>query len=278
MKVKSKHLSLLLTKQMIDKVNYLHQAFPSTEWSGPAWYSTSQSKKSNIPDKWKLVHFVPIDLGTGTSTEFDGKDQTKIIQEEMKKRPQLSKCCVGLIHSHHNMGAYHSGTDNETLEELAPANGFFGSLVVSHAKEHYAFAISYLSQHKHGIIIESDNVIVDKPKIKVDKEFIKTVNNLKEQEKVKPAQQIITWGNNTSYYNHASSYYNNIIGGINAEKQDKLLDISDKFVMGDINVYQARAKFTLMNENFDSFFEEHFDEPVQTNKEGKYLNVTDVGY
>ena len=45
-----------------------------------------------------------------------------------------------------------------------------------------------------------------------------------------------------------------------------------------INVHQARAKFTLMNENFDSFFQEHFDEPVQTNKEGNYLNVTDFGY
>mgnify|MGYP001337346818 FL=1 len=65
---------------------------------------------------------------------------------------------------------------------------------------------------------------------------------------------------------------------MNAKKHDKLFDISDKFVMGDINVHQARAKFTLMNEDFDSFFEEHFDESVQTNKEGKYLNVTDVGY
>ena len=48
--------------------------------------------------------------------------------------------------------------------------------------------------------------------------------------------------------------------------------------MGDINVHQARAKFTLMNEDFDSFFQEHFDESVQTNKEGKYLDVTDSGY
>ena len=175
------------------------------------------------------------------------------------------------------MGAYHSGTDDDTLIDLAPANGFFGSLVVSHAKEHYAFAISYLSQHKHGIIIESENVIVDKPKIKVDKEFIKAVDNLKEQEKAKPAQQIINWGSKSPYYNHAS-YYNNVVGAVNAKKQDKLFDISDKFVMGDINVHQARAKFTLMNEDFDSFFQEHFDEPVQTNKEGNYSDVTDIGY
>tara|TARA_R110000824_G_scaffold215951_2_gene402574 strand:+ start:7750 stop:8355 length:606 start_codon:yes stop_codon:yes gene_type:complete len=197
----------------------------------------------------------------------------------MKAHPQLSKCYVGLIHSHHNMGAYHSGTDDDTLIDLAPANGFYGSLVVSHTKENYAFAISYKSQYQHGIIIESENIILDKPVLKISKEFETVVNNLKKQEESNTKQQVALWNDTAPYYNHpnaSGSYYTSVKGGLKSQIQDNLFSITDEFIAGDINVHQARAKFRVMNEDFDSFFLEYYDETVQTNKKGEYLDVATI--
>ena len=67
----------------------------------------------------------------------------QISKEIYDKHPDYQKCFMGLIHSHHGMGAYFSGTDKQQLEEAANKVGY-PSLVVAHTKTKFAFGISYL--------------------------------------------------------------------------------------------------------------------------------------
>ena len=145
-------------------MNYFLRTFPAKEWSGPAWYLTSKSSKEGFPEDFQLMDFHPLDLGDTSSTEWDSDDFAKILKTKYKMNKALKKCYIGLLHSHHNMGAFFSGTDSDTLEEMAPKEGFYPSLVVStKADKEFAFAFSYLDQYGKTTICK-DDVKLDVPK------------------------------------------------------------------------------------------------------------------
>ena len=60
------------------------------------------------------------------------------------------------------MGAFFSGTDESTLEDMAPKENFYCSLVVASQKDEYAFAFSYLDQYGKGNLykIDKDDIVV----------------------------------------------------------------------------------------------------------------------
>lgn len=108
------------------------------------------------------MHFQPLDLGNGAATEYQAKDLAKILKKTLLAMPELGKCMMGLIHSHHNMDAYHSHTDDDTLEEMAPIKGFYGSLVVSNSND-YAFEFSYKDQYGFPRASEVDEIVYEEP-------------------------------------------------------------------------------------------------------------------
>lgn len=153
---------MILSKTINNKIQYFLSRFPSKEWSGPAWYSIVRDDEG-FPKTFSLQHFHPLDLGHGTATDWEAKDFAKILKDSYTKHPKLKKCCVGLIHSHHSMGAYFSGTDEGTLEDMAPEENFYCSLVVATKKEKYAFAFSYLDQYKKKSLykLDKDDILVN---------------------------------------------------------------------------------------------------------------------
>lgn len=118
-----------------------------------------------------MVDFHPLDLGTSSSTEFEPKDLAKILKTNFAENPKLKKCTMGLIHSHHNMRAYFSSTDTETLHEHAPEKGFYCSLVVSKAVPKKAFAISWQDQYGFTNYYECDNSDIQKPIIPINSKW-----------------------------------------------------------------------------------------------------------
>ena len=62
-------MDLLIPNQIQNQVNYLLKRFPKIEWSGPAWYQMITQDEETM---WKIVYFIPIDLGSHGSTEFNG--------------------------------------------------------------------------------------------------------------------------------------------------------------------------------------------------------------
>ena len=144
-------------------MNYFLRTFPSKEWSGPAWYFKSKSTEEGFPEDFQLMDFHPLDLGDTSSTEWDSDDFAKILKTKYKENKALKQCYIGLLHSHHNMGAFFSGTDSSTLEEMAPKEGFYPSLVVStKADKEFAFGFSYLDQYGK-ISIYKDEVKLEVP-------------------------------------------------------------------------------------------------------------------
>lgn len=153
-----------------NKVNYLLSRFATTEWSGPAWYQVLKTKDNGFPELVSLVYFKPIHLGHGTETELDGNKMGKLLPRVYKKFPDLKDCYLGLIHSHHNMGAFLSGTDKDTAREQATSDGFFFSTVVASNKDPYDCCFTYLDRFGYSNLIEGE-VDVQMPEMTVPKEW-----------------------------------------------------------------------------------------------------------
>jgi len=158
-----------------------------------------------------LVDFWPIDVGTHGSTEWDGKTFIKESKKVYKQHPELQKCFMGNIHSHHTMGAFFSGTDVEHLEEAANQVGY-PSLVVASAKDLFAFAISYIDNFGNTHVFEADkkSIDVDKP-MEVDAAFLKQVKKIKAKAKRRPKTVI-------GYNYHGQ---NSLFGLANSNKKSK---------------------------------------------------------
>ena len=212
----------------MNKVNYFLNKFPDKEWSGPAWYLTTKTDEDNFPTEFALAHFHPLDLGDTSSTEREAEDFAKILRATYKNYPKLKKCYTGLLHSHHSMGAFFSGTDTETLHEMAPRKGFYPSLVVStKADKKFAFGISYLDQYKKCQVFIGE-VKTEKPKIKVPKEWTEIAKGIEEKAKTVVYAPANGWG---GYYNGYQSHlgFGNEDTEYDEETLQKGKDIWSKF-------------------------------------------------
>jgi len=187
-------MQLSVSQTILNKLNYFLRKFSSKEWSGPAWYKLNKKDEHGFPEVFELVNFHPLDLGSSASTEWDADDLAKI-NVKHKSEKKYKSCFIGLVHSHHNMGSFFSGTDEDTLMEMAPKTGFYPSLVVStKVDKEYAFAISYLDQYNRGTLIQGE---VDIPLPEASKEWIEIAKVIEDKSKV----TVITPRNHYSGYN-----------------------------------------------------------------------------
>ena len=179
--------------------------FKSTEWSGPAWYKVEESYKNGFPKRVKLKYFKPIHLGHGTETELDGNKMGELLPKVYKRFPNLKECYLGLIHSHHNMGAFLSPTDEATALEQTAKDGLFFSTVVASAKEPFDCCMTYQDQFGFSNLIDGE-VALSGPPIKVPKEWETEAVQIEEEKKAE-VKTAYTHGNQLSIYNGYSGYY-----------------------------------------------------------------------
>ena len=177
-------MKLIITSQSKRHISYLLERYKSTEWSGPAFYQV-KSDKDGFPSTWLLKGFVSLDLGDTTSTEWNGNDWTDISKDIYKKYPEYQDCFIGLIHSHHNMGAFFSSTDTTQLKEAANKVGY-GSLVVASNKEPFAFAISYIDNFGRTHMIETKEIETQGPKVKPLDEWVDFADKMDKKQKKAP--------------------------------------------------------------------------------------------
>ena len=210
---------------MANKVTYLLKKFPNTEWSGPAWFSFKLDQKG-WPVFIKLEHFVPLDLGHGTRTEWDGDDFCKLYPTILNKYPKIGKCIQGNIHSHHSMGAYFSGTDDELLIQNVN-NAFYPSLVVaSSGKALWAFAYSYKDQfdltHLHEI--EEKDIEVKYPKNSIPQEWKDELKPLKK------ASKVVTYHSGLQNNQNQGYMFGNYGNTLREKKENKELKTYDEIM------------------------------------------------
>lgn len=173
----------------MNKLRYFLTRFKDVEWSGPAWFS-EEFDDNGFPTNVTLEFFHPIDLGHGTVTEWDGKVLLKEIKPLMKEHKEIGTVWTqGNIHSHHNMGAYFSGTDEKQLEDGAFPDFFYYSLVVSSKPDQtLAFACSWVDQYGKIHIEETEEFHVDVQR-EVDPEWKKQAAKIKKAQKKLPKRK-----------------------------------------------------------------------------------------
>lgn len=124
---------LTIPKDVEKKIRYHLTRFNGREWSGYLFYDYEGSFKENN------IHFIArdfvfLDLGDGATTMF--KESPKVLSFAIDN--DLLDCKEGLIHSHHNMAAFFSGTDNDAIKQEAMNVNHFLSLVVNNAGAYVA--------------------------------------------------------------------------------------------------------------------------------------------
>lgn len=146
----SSTFKLVVPEKVEEKIRYLIRKFPQTEWSGVLFYK----HQGTFEDKDLVIiceDIFPMDLGTSGWTEFKmNEDVTAYMAENI----ELFDCDMGLVHSHHMMGAFFSGQDNLMLQQEGNDTNCFVSLVVD-TRGQYVARITRKVQTKSEVTVKS---------------------------------------------------------------------------------------------------------------------------
>jgi hypothetical protein len=117
----------------------LHTKFKNLEWSGWIFYNTVGSLENPDTMCINITDFILLDIGSGafTSIEPTGEQIANIYID----RPHLMGMQYGILHTHHSMSLFFSGTDTDTLLNCANQFDFLLSVIVNH-KDHPIAKIS----------------------------------------------------------------------------------------------------------------------------------------
>jgi proteasome lid subunit RPN8/RPN11 len=107
---------------------YLCQKINTVEWSGVLLYSVKGTIKDFDKIELTVEDIFPMDKGSAASTGYELGDE--IIDYRMDN-PMSMAWKMGMIHSHHNMDAYFSGTDMSELSDNTEFHNYYLSLVVN---------------------------------------------------------------------------------------------------------------------------------------------------
>ena len=126
-------IKLIIKDSLEDKIRFMCNELPDTEWSGSLFYRVEGSlAKKNL----RLIaeDFCLLDVGTSGYTEFT--ESPEIIGYMADN--DLTDCYISLIHSHHNMGTHFSSTDMNTLHKNGNDSNHFLSLIVNNVGQYSA--------------------------------------------------------------------------------------------------------------------------------------------
>lgn len=210
----------------------------------------------------EVVDILLMDKGDGASTEFDfDNDVADYIMDKVMENPEWMAIKIGLIHSHHNMGTFFSGTDWAELATNSIKHNFYLSLIVNNAFELIAKLVyivkpcAYLSRDENGEEYEMDTPFIEKPQmwvhdcdidmpiqeVLVDETFRKRVEEIINKVKTKPyvytppkeipqstskgGQQTKKLNTHQSWENPQQRAFDKMIGGDIIKETEKKEDI-----------------------------------------------------
>jgi hypothetical protein len=124
--------TLYLSESLMHEIEYLHREVGAIEWCGPLLYEKLEGDLAE-PETLKIRahHVFPMDIGSPgyTAATLSGEDMVALYEQY----PQLieSGWKQGLIHTHHTMNTFFSGTDMDELHENTPNHNYYLSLIVN---------------------------------------------------------------------------------------------------------------------------------------------------
>lgn len=143
-------IPLLVTEELQKQINYLHSKH-NVEWSGFLLYNfkvKDSVKEEDIrgdilsnPKIYEIIaeDFLLCDIGTSGYTNFDpGEHYEDLLAYLTSIGKSVEDYKVGLLHTHHSMKAFFSGTDLDELVDNTKFHAAYLSLIVNKEKEYVA--------------------------------------------------------------------------------------------------------------------------------------------
>lgn len=128
---RSEKPTVYLDSNLFGLMIYLHKKYGNIEWSGYIYYSQEGDINDPANLKFHVNDFAVLDVGTSGRTEvdFEGDQMAHILDS----RPEIleGKVKQGLMHTHHSMSTFFSGTDTDTLLESALQFPIFLSIITN---------------------------------------------------------------------------------------------------------------------------------------------------
>ena len=141
---------LIVPEKVERKIRYLLRKFPHTEWSGVLFTKhTGTFEGNDLVITCEDVY--PMNLGTSGWTEFKMSED---VAAYMAENVKLFDCDLGLVHSHHVLGAFMSGQDMKMVQQEGEDTNCFVSLVVD-TRGQYVAIITRKVQTKSEVTIKS---------------------------------------------------------------------------------------------------------------------------
>lgn len=230
---------LIITEDVKKKIDQMHDRIGNTEWCGFIFYEKVEGSISD-PETYvaKTTDVYMMDIGSHSYTESD--NHTDDVVSMVDRIPAYMENRYGLIHTHHNMSAFFSGTDIQELHDNVHLYSYYLSLIVNFDGKWCAKIAKLIDVESSSYTIteeDEDDVIVNIPSKKVmitfdlDIEFeqpeayddvvelrIAEIRERKKKEEEEKKKNKSLFNNpyqtnmfkNTDYYSHSSlNAYNN---------------------------------------------------------------------
>jgi len=140
---------LILTKEVLNMIEYTCKTFPSKEWSGVLFYEVEGTLLDIKNLSIKPVSIYPLDLGSSTSTELTYNEEYIAY---IMRNPQMLDYRTGILHSHNSMQSFFSGTDIEALAKKAGSFPGFLSLIVNNSGNYVAKLAVKVTEKRNGVV------------------------------------------------------------------------------------------------------------------------------
>lgn len=131
LKLKRK-VKIHMSEQVWNQVSYLCGKISSVEWSGILFYEVKGEVSDIANMEIVLKHILPMDKGSGGATNYSFDEEYVNFRME---HPEGLNWLAGHIHSHNNMGAYFSGTDDSEIHDNSEFHNYYLSIVVNNRME-----------------------------------------------------------------------------------------------------------------------------------------------
>lgn len=137
---------LEISSQLKSQIDYLHNQIGGKEWSGPLIY-TIHGGDLEKPDELVITadEVYLMDIGTSGGTDFEMTPEETVKMYDRYEGLNTGQQRIGLIHSHHNMKTFFSGTDNDELQENAEDYNAYLSLIVG-TKAHPVARVAFITE------------------------------------------------------------------------------------------------------------------------------------
>lgn len=160
---------MIIPEAIEEYINTLHSEVGNTEWSGILFYKLTKGNIKQFKNLEFTVEFIyPMNIGSSTYTEFEYNNH---VMNAYDIKDDLIECSNSLIHSHHSMGTFFSGTDNDELLSNCTNFNYYISLIVNFAKNYnckIAFPSKSTINKKHQIKDQNGKLITFTSKSEID--------------------------------------------------------------------------------------------------------------